>query len=80
MRKLYTIFLVIFLLGSASIKAQSTDGTDFWLTFGRNYLSESNGTALDLQIRIVNRDLANNVTINSLNWGLKPHILWRLKK
>ena len=61
MRKIYTIFLVIFLLGSASIKAQSTDGTDFWVTFGRNARAAGNP---ELRIRIVSRGQGASGTIH----------------
>ena len=42
---------IALLLSISSIKAQDTNGTDFWLTFGRNVYLTSND--VDLQIRIV---------------------------
>jgi len=61
-RIFYLMMLVLFLSGVSSIRAQNTDGTDFWLTFGENYLHTNNSPYdynylnLNLQIRIVSRD------------------------
>ncbi|MCL2511024.1 MAG: hypothetical protein FWF09_03125, partial [Bacteroidales bacterium] len=56
MRNFFMIFVAVFLLGGVSVKAQSTDGTDFWLTFGINNGLTSGGS-VTLQIRVVSRDL-----------------------
>ncbi|MCL2511524.1 MAG: hypothetical protein FWF09_05690, partial [Bacteroidales bacterium] len=59
MKKLFTLLVALFLLGIASLKAQSTGGTEFWLTFGANYpLSAINpegytNANYEFQIRIV---------------------------
>jgi hypothetical protein len=55
------IFLITitFLIQSISLlHAQTTSGTDFWITFGKNYYASVIGN-LDLQIRIVNGNQHN---------------------
>ena len=49
---LMTTFLLS-LLSVFSLQAQNTEGTDFWLTFGKNYSCEPTHSYLELQIRIV---------------------------
>ena len=61
MKKIYFFILAILLLGALSTRAQNTDGTEFWLTFGKNYLYSYND--VDLQIRIMSRELPTQVTI-----------------
>ena len=64
MKKIYCFFITIALIISAisSLQAQTTEGTDFWLTFGQNNTSVL-PTNLDLQIRIVAKDHRTNVTV-----------------
>jgi len=71
MRKIYINLLAIFLLGVFPLAAQNTDGTDFWVTFGGNYLTNPmySHTALNLQIRLVSRELPATVTITYTNLG-----------
>jgi len=52
-RALYLITVATLLLSGVSpLRAQNTDGTDFWLTFGMN----NHTPAIELQIRIASRD------------------------
>jgi hypothetical protein len=49
----YVLISTILLMQSIfSLEAQNTEGTDFWLTFGKNHIY-SNNTLLRLQIRVV---------------------------
>ena len=59
MKKLFLTISI--LLSVSSLKAQTTGGTDFWLTFGINaYLTTED---VYLQIRIVNGNMDNDVSI-----------------
>ena len=60
MKKLFH-FIIIALLSVVSTKAQTTIGTDFWVTFGKNYTYAYN--QVDLQIRIVGGDGTTHVTL-----------------
>ncbi|MCL2042171.1 MAG: T9SS type A sorting domain-containing protein [Bacteroidales bacterium] len=70
-RKLCLVMTVAwFMLGIFPLRAQTaTDGTDFWLTFGENYLHSQNSPSdhqyynLNLQIRIASMDLPTTGTI-----------------
>jgi len=61
MKKIIYLILAIFFLNLISIHAQNTDGKSFWLTFGQNFNRSSN--QVDLQLRIVSRDLPISGTI-----------------
>ncbi|MCL2167907.1 MAG: hypothetical protein FWH59_02140, partial [Lentimicrobiaceae bacterium] len=71
MKKFYLFLLSIFLLNVFSVNAQSTDGTDFWLTFGKNWREGTstanppgeNNTIVVPRIRIVSKDLVTEVQI-----------------
>jgi len=65
MKKIYLNLIALFLLSIFSLSAQSTDGTDFWLTFGRNWRegtssicgsSSTDKTPVIPRIRIVTKD------------------------
>ncbi|MCL2766830.1 MAG: InlB B-repeat-containing protein, partial [Peptococcaceae bacterium] len=47
--------MLIFLFSMVATHAQTTGGTNFWLTFGQNYNFPA--SSVDLQIRVVCRDL-----------------------
>ena len=55
--------------------AQSTGGTDFRLTFGANYPTEYDYTALNLQIRIAVGNKPANVTSTMSNFGITEKAL-----
>ena len=60
-----TVFLAFLGMGVSPLRAQNTQGKEFWLTFGRNQ-SALYGN-IDLQIRIANGSQATNVTIEFIN-------------
>jgi len=59
-KKIYVIVAFI-LFCTPSLKAQTTEGTEFWLTFGTNGYSQS--SSVDLQIRIVAKDYQTKVAL-----------------
>ena len=63
MKKNYLFIIALFFLGTFSSHAQNTDGTEFWVTFGKNYLAHLNSTTRSLQIRIVSKDMHTTGTI-----------------
>ncbi|MDR2972134.1 MAG: InlB B-repeat-containing protein [Bacteroidales bacterium] len=70
MKKIYLFLLSIFFLNLFSLNAQNTDGTDFWVTFGGNYLTNMyNANQVNLQIRIVSRDNPTWVKIEFTETG-----------
>jgi hypothetical protein len=71
MKKFYLFLVSIFFLNVFSLNAQNTDGTDFWVTFGGNYLSAMQTyDKVDLQIRIANRNQYNTVYLHYTNLGI----------
>ena len=54
MKKFYIYFIAFFMLSITSLSAQNTDGTDFWLTFGKNWRDGSANVVP--RIRIVTKD------------------------
>jgi hypothetical protein len=57
MKWIYIFLFAIFLQGISSLHAQiTTSGTDFWLTYGKNWRTSQDDGELELQIRIVSRD------------------------
>jgi hypothetical protein len=69
-KKGYSFFIIILLLMQSifSLQAQTTSGTDFWLTFGRNI--QSPYTSVDLQICIVGGNAPTEVTIAFTDPGI----------
>ena len=62
-RKIYIIVAFI-LFSVSSLQAQTTEGTEFWLTFGANGAGDGAlPNLVDLQIRIVAKDHQTNGTI-----------------
>ena len=57
--------IIVALLSVSTIRSQTTSGTDFWLTFGRNWAVYPG----DLQIRIVGGDEATTGTIEFTELG-----------
>jgi len=55
MKKLffYLIITQLCIQSFFSLQAQNTEGTEFWLTYGRNRNTLYNNNNLDLQIRVV---------------------------
>ena len=75
MKKIYFV-VIITLLSSFSLKAQSTEGTDFWVTYGRCTnlsMTPSNVNTFIMQIRIVNGNYATSGTIFFTNLGTSRH-------
>ncbi|MCL2289156.1 MAG: hypothetical protein FWC34_00395, partial [Bacteroidetes bacterium] len=62
MKKILFAFLAITLIGASSIHAQNTDGTDFWLTFGKNWRDGSESYVIP-RIHVVSKDLHTTGTI-----------------
>lgn len=60
------VFFAIFLQVSSSIQAQTTEGTEFWLTFGK---STENYSSLNFQIRIVCGNQSTNGTLHFTHLG-----------
>ena len=69
MKKIYFFICTIFLLGATATHAQNTDGYDFWVTFGANYIQDAiqPTSALNLQIRIASNENGASGTINFVN-------------
>ena len=69
MKKICFFFLAIalFIHNISSLQAQTTEGKEFWLTFGNN--GNLNYTALNLQIRIVSGKNPVTGTITFTNLG-----------
>jgi hypothetical protein len=71
--KIYITLFALFCLGTFSLGAQNTEGTDFWLTFGENNLHTINASAdqylelLDLELRFVSGKMPANVVIYFTN-------------
>ncbi|MDR2970713.1 MAG: IgGFc-binding protein [Bacteroidales bacterium] len=65
MKRIFISFIAIFLLGIASIGAQTTEGTEFWVTFGQNFSLTPLG--YDFQIRIVSSHASTEGTIYFTN-------------
>jgi len=89
MKKIYFSFIAILLLGISSLSAQNTDGTEFWLTFGRNsdattYDSQTQQGyttyELGLQIRLATRDLPASGKIYFMDQsnGAVPPIIFNI--
>lgn len=61
MKKIYYLMVITILLGTFSLRAQNTEGTEFWVAFGQNYLHLNNAgnhmDSLTLQIRLVSKEL-----------------------
>ena len=76
-------FIIVTLLSISVIKAQTTGGADFWLTFGNNYWGNTSG--LDFQIRIVGGDSHTEGTIyftalgTSAPFSLSPYEVYTLQ-
>ena len=70
MKKNYSFFFTILLVIQtiSSLQAQTTEGTEFWLTFGQNAFYTSGG---DLQIRIVSKDKPTQGSIYFTELGTK---------
>jgi len=71
MKYRYIVFILVLILCRLSLHAQmDMRGTDFWLTFGKNYdiTYDANGE-LNLQIRIVGSELATTGNIYFTNLG-----------
>ena len=66
---LVVMAVVFWDMGIFSLRAQTTSGTDFWLTFGRNLDQPYNSSLLTLQIRIVGNEQAATGTIHFTNLG-----------
>ncbi|MCL2042411.1 MAG: hypothetical protein FWG84_10315, partial [Bacteroidales bacterium] len=83
MKKIFYAALInvlIALLGIPALQAQTTDGTDFWLTFGVN--NSQTYSAATLQIRVVSRDKPTVVQINFTQLGTTvtyPLAPWEVK-
>jgi len=60
-------YLIVAVLSSISIHAQTTEGKNFWLTFGQN--ASSNYTQVELQIRIVSGKNSTTGSIYFTNLG-----------
>ena len=67
MKQIYFAFFAIALLGISSLKAQTTEGTEFWLTFGKN--EGAYGTSSDLYIKIVSGSEPTTGEIHFTNLG-----------
>jgi len=63
--------IIAFLLSASSIEAQTTEGREFWVTFGQNAFATAPTTidALDLRIRIVGGGASTFVNIYFTNLG-----------
>ncbi|MCL2042447.1 MAG: hypothetical protein FWG84_10500, partial [Bacteroidales bacterium] len=62
MKKVFYV-IIAFLLSASSVRAQSSGGKEFWLTFGANYPTGNTYLNLDLRIRIVSGEEATTGTI-----------------
>jgi hypothetical protein len=62
----HILLLIIIVLAATKIEAQTTQGTDFWLTFGDN--ARQPATGVKLQIRVV-ATAATTLTITFTNSG-----------
>ena len=65
MKKVY-LFLSVFLIGATTIQAQTTEGKDFWLTFGQIYnvqMTPIYVNSFDMNIRIVGGSETTSCTI-----------------
>ena len=73
MKRICFFFLPLFMLCFFLIRAQSTAGTEFWVTFGENNLHSNNYPdddyldSLNLQLRFVSGENATPVTIYFTN-------------
>jgi hypothetical protein len=65
MRRLYIIFYIV-ILSSWGFAQDDTRGTDFWLTFGKNWNADNE---VNMQIRIVGSELATTGNIYFTNLG-----------
>ena len=65
--KYYFLIAALSLLSVSSLRAQTTAGTEFWLTFGSN--GGAGHAFVDLQIRIVGGAQAASVTIHFTDLG-----------
>ncbi|MDR0205849.1 MAG: hypothetical protein LBI45_01100, partial [Bacteroidales bacterium] len=65
MRRFLLFQISLLLLGIFTLNAQNTDGTDFWLTFGKNW--RENQATVVLRIRIVSKDLPASGVIDFTN-------------
>jgi gliding motility-associated-like protein len=80
------ILLVIVFMASVSAFAQKDmRGTDFWLTFGANWRTSQWDGVLELQIRIVSRDMPTSGTIyftplgTSIPFSVQPREVFTYK-
>ena len=64
---LYIFLFATLFQGIPSMQAQTTEGTEFWVTFGSNHNNPHNTIAL--QIRIVSQDLPTSGNIYFTNLG-----------
>ena len=68
MKKIYYFIIALFLFCFSSLQAQTTEGTEFWLTFGQNGVTTI-PVNVDLQIRIVSKKNPTTGTIHFTNLG-----------
>ena len=76
-KKFFTYILittVLLLSGATSTRAQTTEGTEFWLTFGKGY--EENFSNMDMQIKIVSNDqpVSGNIYFTNLDTSVPFNI------
>ncbi|MDR2971806.1 MAG: hypothetical protein LBU83_07770, partial [Bacteroidales bacterium] len=67
MKRIFISFIAIFLFGIVSIGAQTTTGTEFWLTFGQ--MASISHNIVDFQIRIVTGNQPTTVKIELTELG-----------
>jgi len=68
--KYFFITVALFVQSVFSIQAQSTEGTEFWVTFGKNFdLNNPNSPPFALQIRIIggNQQTSGTIYFTNLN-------------
>ena len=68
MKKIF-LFTIIALLSASSLKAQTTSGKNFWVTYGK-WAVLSSPAALNMQIRIAAGNLQTSVTIYFTSLGV----------
>jgi len=67
--RLLVISVILFMQSISLLQGQKTEGTDFWLTFGKNANNLSSPTALIFQIRIVGSSKQTEGRIYFTNLG-----------
>jgi len=55
-KKIYYFIIALLFFYFSSLSAQTTQGKEFWITFGDNVATLSSDPMLELQIRIVSSD------------------------